>query len=197
MKQFLRLSDGQWPFTEMDLDHAISTPNPKFKPNETEYVEPRQWAKPALNEVLEEAVEVKPVLIDGVWTQQWSVVALYSTQAEIDAAEAAHIADLAAKAKQAAIDAIEATFSESVKAITAGYSEDEIKTWDKQLSEATAFTANSTASTPFLDSLRGVTGDVKADLVGKVLANANSYSAALGTALGNKQKAIKDLGVAK
>ena len=197
MKKFLRLIDEQWPFTEADLDPLMKIPSRHFKPNETEYVEPRQWAKPVLNEVIEEAVEVKPVLIDGVWTQQWAVVPLYSTQAETDAAQAAHIADLAAKATQAAIDAIEATFSESVKAITAGYSEDEIKTWDKQLSEATAFTANSTASTPFLDSLRGVTGNVKADLVGKVLANANSYSAALGTALGKKQKAIKDLGAAK
>lgn len=103
----------------------------------------------------------------------------------------------AAEARAGQIAAIEATFAKQVKQITAGYSEDEIKTWDKQVAEAEAYTANAAAPTPLLDALTGATGDAKADLVGKVISKANAYSAAVGEALGKKQKAIKDLGAAK
>jgi len=108
--------------------------------------------------------------------------------------EAAHLAKEAAEVKDAAIKTIEATFSETVAAITTAYSEDEIKTWDQQVSEAAAYTADATASTPLLDALTAATGDDKADLVGRIQVKANAYLAAVGEALGKKQKAIKDLG---
>lgn len=96
----------------------------------------------------------------------------------------------AAEARAVQLSAIEATFAKQVKQITAGYSADEIKTWDKQVAEAEAFTADATAPTPLLDAIAAVTGDAKGDLAGKVITKANAYSAAVGAALGAKQKAI-------
>ncbi len=84
MKKFLRLSDNQWPFTEQDLDPLMKKPNVNFKPNEVEYVEPVPLAKPSINEMTQEVVEAHPVELDGVWTQQWSVVDKYSTYTDED-----------------------------------------------------------------------------------------------------------------
>lgn len=157
------------------------------------------------------ATELQHVLADGTEidakgnvVESWKVVDKFSDTTDEEGVvttkaehEAAHLAKVKAEADEAAIKKIEAEYSEAVKAITAGYTDDEIKTWDKQLGEAAAFTADATAPTPLLDALTGATGDAKADLVGKVISKANAYSAAVGEALGKKQKAIKDLGAAK
>lgn len=126
------------------------------------------------------------------------------TQAEKYAAKAHLFADyispekeaeqLAADQKAIAIADINAAFVREVKAITDGYTEDEIKSWDMQLAEATAYNADNTASTPLLDSMIAVSGNAKADLVTRILAKAEAYSKAFGAALGKKQKAIADLG---
>lgn len=100
----------------------------------------------------------------------------------------------AADQKARDITDINAAFIREVKAITDGYTEDEIKSWDTQLAEATAYNADNTASTPLLDSMIAVSGDTKADLVTRILAKAEAYSKAFGAALGKKQKAIADLG---
>jgi hypothetical protein len=144
---------------------------------------------------------------DGVTTdangnvvQAWKVVDKFESYFDDEGAphtkeeqEAAYMAELAAKELEGKVAAIEAKFAEQVKQITAGYSEDEIKTWDKQVAEAEAYTANAAAPTPLLDALTGATGASKADLVGRVRTKASAYSAAVGEALGKKQKAIKEL----
>ena len=136
----------------------------------------------------------------GNTVEAWAVVDKFATLLEDGYVvkskveqEAVYMAELAAKELEGKVAAIEATFAEQVKQLTVGYSEDEIKTWDKQVAEAAAYTANAAAPTPLLDALIGVTGDAKADLVGKVLNKANAYSAVLGAALGIKQKDIKEL----
>lgn len=83
MKQFLRLSDNHWPITELDLDPACVIPSPNFKPNETEYVLPRQTA-PEIDEATQAAIEIHPRLINGLWTQQWKVVAVFNQQVASD-----------------------------------------------------------------------------------------------------------------
>lgn len=100
----------------------------------------------------------------------------------------------AERQKAIAISEINAIFISEVKAITEGYTEDEIKSWDMQLAEANAYNADNTAATPLLDSMIAVSGDTKADLVTRILAKAAAYSKAFGAALGKKQKAIADLG---
>jgi len=154
------------------------------------------------------ATELQSVVSAGTTTdahgntiEAWDVVDKYATILEDGyvvkskaAQEEEHLAKIAEDAKQAAIKSAEELFAVEVKTITASYTDDEIKTWDQQVSEAAAYTADATASTPLLDALTAATGDDKADLVGRIQVKANAYSAAVGEALGKKQKAIKDLG---
>lgn len=81
---------------------------------------------------------------------------------------------------------IDATFSAELGAITAGYSEDEIKSWDKQEAEAIAFTADPAAPTPLLSAMVAVRGDTVAALASKIVANSVAYTAAYGAFLGKK-----------
>jgi len=83
MKNFLRLADSHWPITEFDLDPACTNPSPNFRPNETEYVLPRQ-INPEIDEATQAAIEIHPLLINGIWTQQWKVVAVYNQQGASD-----------------------------------------------------------------------------------------------------------------
>ncbi len=150
---------------------------------------------------------VQTAVRDGVTTdangnvvQAWKVVDKFESYFDDEDVphtkekqEAAYMAELAAKELEGKVAAIEAEFAEQVKQITAGYSEDEIKTWDKQVAEAEAYTANAAAPTPLLDALTGATGDSKADLVGRVMFKANAYATAVGAVLGAKQKAVTDL----
>ncbi|MDB4308039.1 hypothetical protein N9985_01990 [Gammaproteobacteria bacterium] len=136
---------------------------------------------------------------NGNWVQAWSVVDMFADTTEDGVTttkaehEAAYQADLDAKAKAAAIATIEADFAEEVKAITDGYTEDEIKSWSQQLTEATQYTADNTASTPMLDAMIAETGVTKADLAARILTKAAAYSKAFGEALGKKQKAITEV----
>jgi len=63
--------------TELDIDPLTTIPNINFKPNETEYVAVRQWAKPSFDALTQEVVKAPSALVDGVWTQQWEVVDKY------------------------------------------------------------------------------------------------------------------------
>jgi hypothetical protein len=108
MKKFIRLSDEQWPFTEVDLDPLMTTPNRHFKPNEKEYAEPFPSVKPALENDLQKAIEVHPLFVGGRWTQQWDVVAMFSDTTEGDVVttkaehETAYLAKLEAESAAAA-----------------------------------------------------------------------------------------------
>lgn len=53
--------------------------------------------KPSVT-VIEKAVEAAPILDNGVWIQQWNIVAKFATQAEADAAIAQEAIDNKAKA---------------------------------------------------------------------------------------------------
>lgn len=77
--------------TEKDIDPLCVIPNINFNPNSTQYVKVRQWAKPSFDAVRQEVVKAPAALVDGVWTQQWQVIELYATQAEVDAAIAADV----------------------------------------------------------------------------------------------------------
>lgn len=72
-------------------------------------------------------------------------------------------------------------------AIKAGYPQDEISTWDKQESEARAYTANSSAATPLLSALATARGITLADLASRVIAKADAFAAASGAIIGKRQ----------
>jgi|TARA_R110000851_G_scaffold84107_2_gene183611 hypothetical protein len=100
MKNFLRLSDNHWPVTEVDLNPFLIKPSRNFKPNETEYVEPSAVPAPEINVLTQVVVEVQPVLVDGVVTQQWEVQEQYTDSAEKEAVLERHrVAELAYAAR--------------------------------------------------------------------------------------------------
>ena len=115
-------------------------------------------------------------------------------EAEWDLMEAAWESERAAREKQAAIAAINATFEEEIAAVKQGYTEDEIKSWDQQVAEAQAYQADQTAATPLLDAILINRGGTKDELVLRIATNATQYAQVFGAALGKKQKAIADLG---
>lgn len=62
--------------------------------------------------------------------------------------------------------------------------EGERETFNTQEAEATAWTADNTASTPMIDAMIAQSGDAKADLVGRILANAAALKVASGAIIG-------------
>ena len=138
---------------------------------------------------------------NGNWVTAWRVVDMFSDYTDDEGVthtkadqEAAYQADLDAKAKESVIADINATFEEEIAAVKAGYTEDEIKSWPQQVTEAQAYQADQTVSTPLLDAIVSQRGGTKDELVLRISTNATQYAQVFGEALGKKQKAIADLG---
>ena len=85
-------------------------------------------------------------------------------------------------------DSNERTFAYKSKELVAKYTDGEIRTWDQQRSEATAYTADNTVSTPLLSAIATARGITVSELATKVLNNASAYESAYGTLLGCYQK---------
>jgi hypothetical protein len=139
--------------------------------------------------------------VGGVWKEKWKVVDMFQDYTDDEGVthtkaeqESAYQADLDAKAKEAAIAKINATFEEEIAAVKEGYLEDEIKSWPQQVAEAQAYQADNTAVTPLLDAMVATKGGTKDELVLRIATNATQYAQVFGAALGKKQKAIADLG---
>ena len=81
----------------------------------------------------------------------------------------------------------EAQFLLEVAQIKSGYSEDEIKSWDKQESEARAYLTDNLAETPLIDALIAETREDKLAFATNVIEKADSFSSAFGAALGRKR----------
>lgn len=78
-----------------------------------------------------------------------------------------------------------------LNALTATYPDREISTFDKQESEARAYAADPTASTPLLSALAQARGISLPDLVERVLAKADAFAVASGSIIGQRQ-ALED-----
>lgn len=74
-----------------------------------------------------------------------------------------------------------------MESIAAPYLPQERESWDIQLKEADAYTANNATPTPLLLAMATARGITVADLVAKVYENANLYRAAIGEILGKQQ----------
>ena len=88
---------------------------------------------------------------------------------------------------------INAAADAALTMITGQYPRSEIDSWPTQVAEAEAYTADNNAPTPFIDGLvarrPGVT---KAELAGRILANATAYKALSADVFGQRQ-ALDDL----
>lgn len=92
-----------------------------------------------------------------------------------------------AKAKAVQVAIINAACEGVLSAITAPYPYSEIASWDQQLAEAQAWTANNSSSTPLLSAIIAANGATLSDQVASVLAKSAAFKAASGTAIGKRQ----------
>ena len=99
--------------------------------------------------------------------------------------------ELLAQAKADKLAEINAVCQSTLEALTLTYPERELTTFDKQESEARAYLADPTASTPLLSALAAARGIELADLVGRVIAKADAFTIASGFIIGQRQ-ALED-----
>ena len=93
--------------------------------------------------------------------------------------------------KTAKLSEINAAADRAIATLTATYPDREISTFDKQESEARAYAADPTASTPLLSALAQARGVPLDELVRRVLAKADAFAVASGSIIGQRQ-ALED-----
>ena len=79
-------------------------------------------------------------------------------------------------------------FAARSKALREKYSDAEVASWDQQRTEAAAYIADDTSTTPLLSAIASGRGITALELAQKVIANASEYDAAFGSLLGKYQK---------
>lgn len=118
----------------------------------------------------------------GVVVRHWGAEAL--PEAELTA--------LLVQAKGTKLAELNAECQRMLESLTPTYPERELTTFDKQESEARAYLAEGTASTPLLSALAQARGIELAELVQRVIAKADTFAAASGCIIGQRQ-ALEDL----
>lgn len=93
--------------------------------------------------------------------------------------------------KAAKLSEINAAADKAIASLTAAYPDREISTFDKQESEARAYAASPTASTPLLSALAQARGIELSELVQRVIAKADILAMASGSIIGQRQ-ALED-----
>ena len=93
--------------------------------------------------------------------------------------------------KAAKLSEINAAADRAIATLTATYPDRELATFDKQESEARAYAADATASTPLLSALAHARGIPLDELVRRVLAKADAFAVASGSIIGQRQ-ALED-----
>lgn len=83
---------------------------------------------------------------------------------------------------------INAGYERAAAAVKAGVPGTEISSWTKQETEARAYLADSTATTPLIDALATSRGYDKEALVLKIIEKADAYAATIGNLTGLRQK---------
>ena len=85
-------------------------------------------------------------------------------------------------------DEIDRGYEIGMQALLAGYTPSQLLTFDKQEAEARAYLADSGAVTPYLDAATEAREISKIELAGKIVAKADSFSAASGALTGKWQR---------
>lgn len=94
---------------------------------------------------------------------------------------------------QTAIQNAQKKMQEDIESLTADYPQAEKDTFWIQELEAKAYTDDNTASTPFIENLATSRGISKAELVTKILANAQNLKNATAVKLGEYQAFVDSL----
>lgn len=95
--------------------------------------------------------------------------------------------------KQLKLDELNRSFEYKVGIIKSSYSLSEVQTWDKQETEARNYLLDTTVQTPLLSALAAARGILLGDLVSKVIVKADSFTNAIGTLIGIRQKLEKEI----
>jgi antitoxin component HigA of HigAB toxin-antitoxin module len=86
------------------------------------------------------------------------------------------------------VSEIKAACEDDLASLQASYPESEVLSWDKQEREARAFKADPASSVPLIANLAAVRGISVSDLADRIIQKADAYTAAIGQALGRRQK---------
>lgn len=87
-------------------------------------------------------------------------------------------------------------FNDQYQALVNTDTDLEQSTWSQQLAEATAYTANSSASTPLLSALAAVKGITVAQYAEKVMSASAAYNTAVATLMTNLKTATAEINAA-
>lgn len=79
-------------------------------------------------------------------------------------------------------------YEQRVQALSFGYSQYERESWPVQITEATAYTSDPEAMTPWLDAASAARGIDKAELAARVIAMDTAYRQIHGALTGHRQK---------
>ena len=83
---------------------------------------------------------------------------------------------------------INAACENELASLQSTYPQSEVLSWDKQEREARAFKADPTAPVPLIANLAAVRGISVLGLADRIIQKADAYTAAIGLALGKRQK---------
>lgn len=84
--------------------------------------------------------------------------------------------------------AVSAACDAALAPVKAGYPLSEQQSWDKQETEARAWTADNTKATPLLSALAQARGLALADLAGRVIQKADAFAQMTGAIVGKRQR---------
>lgn len=82
---------------------------------------------------------------------------------------------------------VNSAFESVITTMKAGYTEDEIKSWDKQENEARAYVLDAGATVPLLTAMATAGGTTVSALVTRVIIKADLWATNYGAELGKKQ----------
>lgn len=137
------------------------------------------------------ATTVPPPAYEEGYVRQFDPATKTWSQLPVDEAYPPPVDPPLEEVKAAKLAEINAECQRMLESLTPTYPERELTTFDKQESEARAYAADATASTPFLSALAAARGIELADLVQRVIAKADAFTVASGYIIGQRQ-ALED-----
>lgn len=130
--------------------------------------------------------ESRPMLVNGMPTQQWEVFAL--TDAEIADAVANKVSELRRELRD--------EYERRTQALGAPYPPTERESWPVQTAEAAALLANPESPTPWIDAASQARGIPRLELAHRIAAMDSTYRRVHGALTGTRQRIDDEIGAA-
>lgn len=101
-----------------------------------------------------------------------------------------------AEVKAAKCIEVRASAARAMESLAAPYLPQERESWDTQFKEATEWLADNGASVPMIAAMANNRGITVADMVGRIVENANLYRNTIGELLGKQQRLLDEIAAA-